>query len=98
MTAGSKVYLKKPLRPIHLSPEQVALDMLCLRSQLSLLVRAQVHLGQSKLAMSPEGSETFQNQGAEIVDQMKQCLEHLPKPAPLLENFTVQDCLSCSLE
>ncbi|XP_060733285.1 uncharacterized protein si:ch211-218d20.15 isoform X2 [Tachysurus vachellii] len=60
-----EVYLKKPLRPIHLSPEQ----------------------GQSKRDMSPEESETFQNQGAEIVDQMKQCLEHLPKPAPLLENY-----------
>ncbi|XP_058248877.1 uncharacterized protein si:ch211-218d20.15 isoform X1 [Hemibagrus wyckioides] len=82
-----EVYLKKPLRPIHLSPEQVALDMFCLCGQLDLLVRSQVHQGQSKLDMSPEELEAFRNQGAEIIDQMKQCLEHLPKPAPLLEDY-----------
>ncbi|XP_058248878.1 uncharacterized protein si:ch211-218d20.15 isoform X2 [Hemibagrus wyckioides] len=87
MIADSKVYLKKPLRPIHLSPEQVALDMFCLCGQLDLLVRSQVHQGQSKLDMSPEELEAFRNQGAEIIDQMKQCLEHLPKPAPLLEDY-----------
>ncbi|KAK3543867.1 hypothetical protein QTP70_030051 [Hemibagrus guttatus] len=82
-----ELYLKKPLRPIHLSPEQVALDMLCLCSQLDLLVRAQVHQGKSKLDMSPEELEAFQNHGAKIIDQMKLCLEHLPKPAPLLEDY-----------
>ncbi|KAF7709466.1 uncharacterized protein si:ch211-218d20.15 [Silurus meridionalis] len=82
-----EVYLKEPLMSIHLSPEQVALDMLCLCSQLDLLIRAQVHQGQTKLDLNPEESEAFQNQGAEIINQMKQCLENSPKPAPLLEDY-----------
>lgn len=35
--------VRKPLMPIHLSSDQVALEMLCLCSQLDLLIRAQVH-------------------------------------------------------
>ncbi len=38
-----EVCVRKPLMPIHLSSEQVALEMLCLCSQLDLLIRAQVH-------------------------------------------------------
>ncbi|XP_028291967.1 uncharacterized protein LOC114455123 isoform X2 [Gouania willdenowi] len=36
---------------------------------------------------SPEESDTFQVQGSEILDQMLQCLEHLPKPMPQLEDY-----------
>ncbi|XP_007227917.2 uncharacterized protein si:ch211-218d20.15 [Astyanax mexicanus] len=84
-----ELYVKKPLMLIQLSPEQVALEMLSLCSQLDLLIRAQVHQfqGQLKQDTSPEESESFQKQGAEIIDQMNQCLEHLPKPAPLLEDY-----------
>ncbi|KAL7881569.1 hypothetical protein AOLI_G00084170 [Acnodon oligacanthus] len=84
-----ELFVKKPLMPIHLSPEQVALEMLCFCSQLDLLIRAQVHQfqGQLKEDTSPEESESFRKQGAEIIDQMNQCLEHLPKPAPLLEDY-----------
>uniref|UniRef100_A0A3B1K4E0 Si:ch211-218d20.15 n=1 Tax=Astyanax mexicanus TaxID=7994 RepID=A0A3B1K4E0_ASTMX len=84
-----ELYVKKPLMLIQLSPEQVALEMLSLCSQLDLLIRAQVHQqfqGQLKQDTSPEESESFQKQ-AEIIDQMNQCLEHLPKPAPLLEDY-----------
>lgn len=38
-----EVCVRKPLMPIHLSSEQVALEMLCLCGQLDLLIRAQVH-------------------------------------------------------
>ncbi|XP_036429389.1 uncharacterized protein si:ch211-218d20.15 isoform X2 [Colossoma macropomum] len=84
-----ELFVKKPLMPIHLSPEQVALEMLCFCSQLDLLIRAQVHQfqGQLKQDTSPEELESFQKQGAEIIDQMNQRLEHLPKPAPLLEDY-----------
>ncbi|XP_066541922.1 uncharacterized protein si:ch211-218d20.15 [Hoplias malabaricus] len=84
-----ELYLKKPLMPLHLSPEHVALEMLCLCGQLDLLIRAQVHQiqGQLKQATSPEESKCFQQQGAEIIEQMNQCLEHLPKPVPLLEEY-----------
>ncbi|XP_076857700.1 uncharacterized protein LOC143511885 isoform X2 [Brachyhypopomus gauderio] len=78
------VYVKKPLVPIHLSPEQVALEMLCLCGQLDLLIRAQVYQGQDR---SPEESEYFQKQGADIIDQMNKYLEHLPEPAPILEDY-----------
>ncbi|XP_072541297.1 uncharacterized protein [Salminus brasiliensis] len=82
-----ELFVKKPLMPTHLSAEQVALEMLCLCSQLDLLIRAQVHQGQLQEDTSPEESESFRKQGAEIIDQMNQCLEHLPKPAPLLEDY-----------
>ncbi|KAK1797784.1 hypothetical protein P4O66_008135 [Electrophorus voltai] len=84
-----ELYVKKPLMPIHLSPEQVALEMLCLCSQMDLLIRAQVYQfqGQLKQDRSPEESDSFQKQAAEIIDQMNQNLEHLPKPAPLLEDY-----------
>ncbi|XP_016322914.1 uncharacterized protein LOC107673701 [Sinocyclocheilus anshuiensis] len=75
-----EVCLRKPLMPIHLSSEQVALEMLCLCSQLDLLIRAQVHQGQLKQDTSPEETECFQKQGAEIIYRMNQCLEHLNEP------------------
>ncbi|KPP62484.1 hypothetical protein Z043_119326, partial [Scleropages formosus] len=37
-----ELHVKKPLMPIHLSKKQVRLEMLCLCSQLDLLIRAQV--------------------------------------------------------
>uniref|UniRef100_A0A3Q3DG61 Si:ch211-218d20.15 n=1 Tax=Hippocampus comes TaxID=109280 RepID=A0A3Q3DG61_HIPCM len=63
-----ELQVKRPLMPLHLSPEQVAVEMLCLCGQLDLLIRAQM-------------------QEAEILDQMLQCLEHLPKPMPQLEDY-----------
>ncbi|XP_078795818.1 uncharacterized protein si:ch211-218d20.15 isoform X2 [Oryzias latipes] len=44
----------------------------------------QEQLGQG---CSPEESDTFQAQGSEILDQMLQCLENLPKPMPELEDY-----------
>ncbi|KAM6985352.1 uncharacterized protein FYW47_004465 [Aplochiton taeniatus] len=75
--------------PIQLSTEQVGLEMLFLCGQLDLLIRAQVHQFQEQLreGCSPEESDTFQAQGAEILDQMLQCLEYLPKPIPQLEDY-----------
>ncbi|XP_061647366.1 uncharacterized protein si:ch211-218d20.15 isoform X3 [Phyllopteryx taeniolatus] len=40
---------------------------------------------QLRQGCSPEESDTFQAHGSEILDQMLQCLEHLPKPMPQLE-------------
>lgn len=37
-----ELQVKRPLMPVHLSPEQVGLEMLCLCEQLDLLVRAQM--------------------------------------------------------
>ncbi|CAL8370556.1 unnamed protein product [Arctogadus glacialis] len=84
-----KLQVRRPLSPTHLSPEQVGLEMLCLCGQLDLLVRAQVQQFHEQLSQdcSPEESDTFQLQGAEILDQMLQCLEHLPKPMPQLEDY-----------
>ncbi|XP_055072542.2 uncharacterized protein [Misgurnus anguillicaudatus] len=79
-----EVYVRKPLMPIHLSKEQVALEMLCLCSQLDLLIRAQVHQEQET---NPEETEYFQHHGAEIIYQMNQCLKHLSKPAIQLEDY-----------
>ncbi|KAG7261761.1 hypothetical protein CRUP_009513, partial [Coryphaenoides rupestris] len=81
--------VRRPLSPTHLSPEQVGLEMLCLCGQLDLLVRAQVQQFHEQLSQdcSPEESDTFQVQGADILDQMLQCLEHLPKPMPQLEDY-----------
>ncbi|XP_067301175.1 uncharacterized protein si:ch211-218d20.15 isoform X2 [Pseudorasbora parva] len=72
-----EVCVRKPIMPIHLSSEQVALEMLCLCSQLDLLIRAQVHQFQEQLKQdtSPEEAERFKRQGAEIIYQMNQCLE-----------------------
>ncbi|XP_041938241.1 uncharacterized protein si:ch211-218d20.15 isoform X2 [Alosa sapidissima] len=63
--------------------------MLCLCGQLDLLIRAQVHQFQEQLKRnsSPMESYALQRQGAEIIEQMHQCLEHLPKPAPELEDY-----------
>ncbi|XP_056088968.1 uncharacterized protein si:ch211-218d20.15 isoform X1 [Rhinichthys klamathensis goyatoka] len=83
------VCVRKPLMPIHLSSEQVALEMLCLCSQLDLLIRAQVHQFQENLKQdsSPEESESFKRHGAEIINQMNQCLEHSSEPVLQLEEF-----------
>ncbi|XP_016350907.1 uncharacterized protein LOC107695487 isoform X2 [Sinocyclocheilus anshuiensis] len=84
-----EVCARKPLMPIHLSSEQVALEMLCLCSQLDLLIRAQVHQFQEQLKQdtSPEEFECFQKQEAEIIYQMNQCLEHLNEPVLQLEEY-----------
>ncbi|XP_052421494.1 uncharacterized protein si:ch211-218d20.15 isoform X1 [Carassius gibelio] len=85
-----EVCVKKPLMPVHLSSEQVALEMLCLCSQLDLLIRAQVHQQfqeQLKQDTSPEEFKCFQKQGAEIIYQMNQCLEHLNEPVLQLEEY-----------
>ncbi|XP_047226835.1 uncharacterized protein si:ch211-218d20.15 isoform X1 [Girardinichthys multiradiatus] len=84
-----ELQMRRPLIPIQLSPEQVGLEMLCLCGQLDLLIRAQTQQFQEQLGQgcSPEESDTFQTQGSEILDQMLQCLEHLPKPMPQLEDY-----------
>ncbi|KAM3862292.1 cohesin subunit SA-2 [Diretmus argenteus] len=84
-----ELQVKRPLMPVQLSAEQVGLEMLCLCGQLDLLIRAQLQQFQEQLGQncSPEESDTFQAQGAEILDQMLQCLEHLPKPMPQLEDY-----------
>ncbi|CAM9177672.1 unnamed protein product [Lampetra planeri] len=112
-----ELQVRRPLMPVHLSPEQVGLEMLCLCGQLDLLIRAQMQQFQEQLGhgCSPEESDTFQAQGehviipltlfdsncsvlhacffpctckgSEILDQMLQCLEHLPKPMPQLEDY-----------
>uniref|UniRef100_A0A1A7Y1K4 Uncharacterized protein n=1 Tax=Iconisemion striatum TaxID=60296 RepID=A0A1A7Y1K4_9TELE len=88
---GFKVELqvRRPLMPVRQSPEQVGLEMLCLCGQLDLLIRAQMQQFQEQLGQgcSPEESDSFQAQGSEILDQMLQCLEHLPKPMPQLEDY-----------
>ncbi|KAA0715614.1 hypothetical protein E1301_Tti008453 [Triplophysa tibetana] len=83
-----EVNVRKPLMPIHLSSDQVALEMLCLCSQLDLLIRAQVHQFQEQLKhdTSPEDFPCFQKQGAELIYQMNQCVEHLSEPV-LLEDY-----------
>ncbi|KAG7220954.1 hypothetical protein INR49_010203 [Caranx melampygus] len=84
-----ELQVKRPLMPVQLGPEQVGLEMLCLCGQLDLLIRAQMQQFQEQLGQgcSPEESDTFQAQGSEILDQMLQCLEHLPKPMPQLEDY-----------
>ncbi|CAJ1079795.1 uncharacterized protein si:ch211-218d20.15 isoform X1 [Xyrichtys novacula] len=84
-----ELQVKRPLMPVQLSPEQVGLEMLCLCGQLDLLIRAQMQQFQEQLGQgcSPEESDTFQAQGSDILDQMLQCLEHLPKPMPQLEDY-----------
>uniref|UniRef100_A0A3Q1EG76 Si:ch211-218d20.15 n=1 Tax=Acanthochromis polyacanthus TaxID=80966 RepID=A0A3Q1EG76_9TELE len=83
-----ELQVRRPLMPIQLSPEQVGLEMLCLCGQLDLLIRAQMQQFQEQLGQgcSPEESDTFQAQ-SEFLDQMLQCLEHLPKPMPQLEDY-----------
>ncbi|KAF7658509.1 hypothetical protein LDENG_00011450 [Lucifuga dentata] len=84
-----ELQVKRPLMPVQMSPDQVGLEMLCLCGHLDLLIRAQMQQFQEQLGQdcSPEESDTFQAQGAEILDQMLQCLEHLPKPMPQLEDY-----------
>ncbi|XP_077072190.1 uncharacterized protein LOC143723537 isoform X2 [Siphateles boraxobius] len=84
-----EVCVRKPLMPIHLSCDQVALEMLCLCSQLDLLIRAQVHQFQENLKQdsSPEESESFKRHVAEIINQMNQCLEHSSEPVLQLEEY-----------
>ncbi|XP_019896552.1 uncharacterized protein si:ch211-218d20.15 isoform X2 [Esox lucius] len=78
--------VKRPLTPVHLNPEQVGLEMLYLCGQLDLLIRAQFQ-EQLRQDCSPEESDTFHEQGTDIIEQMLQCLEHLPKPTPQLEDY-----------
>ncbi|KAL0985433.1 hypothetical protein UPYG_G00156820 [Umbra pygmaea] len=81
--------VRRPVMPVQLNSEQVGLEMLYLCGQLDLLIRAQVQQFQEQLRQdcSPEESDTFQEQGADIIEQMLQCLEHLPKPTPQLEDY-----------
>ncbi|XP_039602033.1 uncharacterized protein si:ch211-218d20.15 [Polypterus senegalus] len=84
-----EINLKKPLQPVHLSSEQVALEVFSLCCQLDLLIRAQVHQFQEQLQhdISPIESDSFHKQGAEIINRMNQCLEHLPEPIPQIEDY-----------
>ncbi|XP_061580244.1 uncharacterized protein LOC133446608 isoform X2 [Cololabis saira] len=84
-----ELQVRRPLVPVRFSPEQVGLEMLVLCGQLDLLIRAQSQQFQEQLGRgcSPEESDGFQTQGSEILDQMLQCLEHLPKPMPQLEDY-----------
>uniref|UniRef100_W5M320 Si:ch211-218d20.15 n=1 Tax=Lepisosteus oculatus TaxID=7918 RepID=W5M320_LEPOC len=60
-----EVNVEKPLQPIHLSCEQVALEMMSLCCQLDLLIRAQVQQFQEQLGqdISPVESESFHRRG-----------------------------------
>ncbi|KAJ8366237.1 hypothetical protein AAFF_G00365150 [Aldrovandia affinis] len=84
-----EVHMKKPLMPVHLSSQQVGMEILCLCCQLDLLIRAQVHQFQEQLKQdtSPVESDSFHRQGGEIIDRMNLCLGHLPKPVPQLEDY-----------
>ncbi|XP_023656847.1 uncharacterized protein [Paramormyrops kingsleyae] len=81
-----ELHVRKPLLSVHLSSEQVGLEMLCLCSQLDLLIRAQFQ-EQLNQDLSPEESDSFQREGAQIIERMYLCLEHLPEPAPQLEDY-----------
>uniref|UniRef100_A0A3B3RNB4 Si:ch211-218d20.15 n=1 Tax=Paramormyrops kingsleyae TaxID=1676925 RepID=A0A3B3RNB4_9TELE len=80
-----ELHVRKPLLSVHLSSEQVGLEMLCLCSQLDLLIRAQFQ-EQLNQDLSPEESDSFQRE-AQIIERMYLCLEHLPEPAPQLEDY-----------
>ncbi|KAK1902760.1 NAD(P)H-quinone oxidoreductase subunit J [Dissostichus eleginoides] len=67
-----ELQVKRPLMPVHLSPEQGS--------------DAAVP-GAVRTRLQSRGVDTFQAQGSEILDQMLQCLEHLPKPMPQLEDY-----------
>ncbi|XP_042190368.1 uncharacterized protein si:ch211-218d20.15 [Callorhinchus milii] len=81
------VNVKKPLQPIQLSSEQVALEIWSLCFQLDLLIKTEVHELQEQLRedKSPVESEYFHTRGVDYVERIKQCLEHLPDPVPQLE-------------
>ncbi|XP_018594731.1 uncharacterized protein LOC108926499 [Scleropages formosus] len=81
-----ELHVKKPLMPIHLSKKQVRLEMLCLCSQLDLLIRAQFQ-EQLKQDCSPVESDAFRREAAEVMEKMILCLEHLPEPVPQLEDY-----------
>ncbi|XP_028847498.1 uncharacterized protein LOC114797052 isoform X3 [Denticeps clupeoides] len=77
----------KPVLAVRLSGEQVGLEVLCLCGQLDLLIRAQLREEQLRRDSSPVEDGLFRKRGAEIIDQMNQCLDNLPKPTPLLEDY-----------
>ncbi|XP_067889328.1 uncharacterized protein si:ch211-218d20.15 [Heterodontus francisci] len=90
------VNIKKPLQPIQLSSEQVAVEIWSLCFQLDLLIRAEVHQLQEQLRddKSPVESESFHIKGVDYVERIKQYLEHLPDPVPQLEDYLDSQGLS----
>ncbi|CAB1346497.1 unnamed protein product [Coregonus sp. 'balchen'] len=89
--------VKRPLMPVHLSPEQVGLEMLYLCGQLDLLIRAQVHQFQEQLRQdcSPEESDTFQEQGESQSEQNRCSKDYLDMVGlstmyPRVEVFLIQ--------
>ncbi|XP_060682831.1 uncharacterized protein si:ch211-218d20.15 [Hemiscyllium ocellatum] len=90
------VNIKKPLQPIQLSSEQVAVEIWSLCFQLDLLIRAEVHHLQEQLRedKSPVESESFHTRGVRYVERIKQYLEHLPDPVPQLEDYLDSQGLS----
>ncbi|MGH0175821.1 UNVERIFIED_CONTAM: hypothetical protein FKN15_071458 [Acipenser sinensis] len=82
-----EVHIKKPLQPIHLSSEQVALEVLSLCCQLDLLIRAQVHQVRQASLISSLELRLYCYPGTDLVERMNQCLEHLPEPLPQLEDY-----------
>ncbi|XP_038674868.1 uncharacterized protein si:ch211-218d20.15 [Scyliorhinus canicula] len=90
------VNIKKPLQPIQLSSEQVAVEIWSLCFQLDLLIRAEVHQLQEQLRedKSPVESESFHIRGVDYVERIKQYLEHLPDPVPQLEDYLDSQGLS----
>ncbi|XP_043928403.1 uncharacterized protein LOC122802714 isoform X2 [Protopterus annectens] len=88
------VNIRKPLKPVHLSRKDVALEILSLCCQLDVLIRAEVSLEQLKQDISPVESETFHTRGKEIVERMKTSLGYLPEPIPELEDYFDAEGLS----
>ncbi|XP_078401232.1 uncharacterized protein LOC144682612 [Cetorhinus maximus] len=90
------VNVKKPLQPIHLSSDQVAVEIWSLCFQLDLLIRAEVYQLQEQLRedRSPVESESFHIRGVDYVERIKQYLEHLPDPVPQLEDYLDSQGLS----
>ncbi|KAG8586684.1 hypothetical protein GDO81_005449 [Engystomops pustulosus] len=81
------VNVKKPLQPVQMSCKQVALEMYSLCSQLDVLIRGEVQHLQEQVVEDTllGGSDIFHTIGSELIDRMKECLSHLPEPAPCLE-------------
>ncbi|XP_069828482.1 uncharacterized protein [Dendropsophus ebraccatus] len=63
--------------------------MFSLCSQLDVLIRGEVRHLQEQVAddIILGESEIFYSLGSELVEQMKDCLNHLPAPAPCLEDY-----------
>ncbi|XP_063315537.1 uncharacterized protein LOC134615078 isoform X1 [Pelobates fuscus] len=83
------INLKKPLQPIQMNSQQVALEMFSLCSQLDILIKGEVIHLQEQLSddISIGESDIFHTFGTELVERMKECLTHLPEPTPCLEDY-----------